>query len=79
MYCFRENSNFPFSNKKIITLVLNYHLNHVLMSYLWVNKENTMYHIIFWKEVQSPCRLEQFLYFIRYLDVVVVFELIGNN
>ena len=22
MYCFRENSNFPFSNKKIITLVV---------------------------------------------------------
>jgi hypothetical protein len=21
MYCFRENSNYPFSNKKIITLV----------------------------------------------------------
>jgi hypothetical protein len=21
MYCFRENSNFPFSNQKIITLV----------------------------------------------------------
>ena len=23
MYCFRENSNFPFSNKKSITLVVN--------------------------------------------------------
>jgi hypothetical protein len=23
MYCFRENSNFPFSNQKIITLVIN--------------------------------------------------------
>ena len=23
MYCFRENSNFPFSNQKIITLVQN--------------------------------------------------------
>ena len=24
MYCFRENSNFPFSNQKIITLILKY-------------------------------------------------------
>ena len=24
MYCFRENSNFPFSNQKIITLTLSH-------------------------------------------------------
>jgi hypothetical protein len=35
MYCFRENSNFPFPNQKIITLVAtlyqwNHHRNHTL-------------------------------------------------
>ena len=35
MYCFRENSNFPFSNQKIITLVTPSRLVFISSMYFW--------------------------------------------